>query len=130
MADATVSLNENLNVIPLPLGGSFFTVGAYSANWSTVGEVVAAVTGSTHYITKILIRSAVTCTVSLGSGTGSDAITTLQMGPIPMNAGSGVFPWKAPDGYGMKLTASTELALETAESAPLWIYVEGITYLG
>ena len=126
MADATVTQNT-INIVKLPLDGNPIFRSAYSANWSTVGEVVAAVAGACHYITKIEVRLATATTVSIGTGTGTDAVTTLHMGPIPVDAASGIFVWTAPDGYGMKLTDATEMALETGGEAPLWIYVEGKT---
>jgi hypothetical protein len=129
MADATVTLNT-INIQQIPTDGKDFVASAYSANWSTVGEIVAAVTGYSHYVTKIMVRLATATSITIGSGTGSDAVTTIHMGPIPVNAASGFFAWKASDGTGMKLTLSTELALETADAAPLWIYVEGKTCLG
>ena len=126
MADATVTLNT-CNVAIIPSTGRDFFASAYSANWSTVGEVVAAVAKSTHYLTRIEVRTATACTLTIGSGTGSDAVTTIHLGPIPMDAASGIFVWKAPKGYGLKLTAGTELALETSVEAPLWVYAEGFT---
>jgi hypothetical protein len=129
MADATVTLNT-INIKKIPVDGVDFYASAYSADWSTVGEIVAAVTGSSHYITKIIVRTATAMTISIGSGTGSDAVTTLHLGPIAVNAASGIFAWRATDGYGMKLTLSTEMALETSASGALWVYVEGKTCLG
>lgn len=127
MADATVTSNT-INVLPIPTNGKDFAVSMYSADWSTVGEVVAAVSGSCHYIQKIMVKTATALTISIGSGTGSDAVTTLHLGPIAVNAASGTFTISFGE-RGMKLTDSTEMALETSASGALWIYVEGKTCL-
>ena len=130
MADATVTTNT-LNIKQLPEAGGWFYKSLYSANWSTVGDVLAAVSGSSHYITRFIIavQSTTDVTVTLGSGSGVDVVTTAHFGLIPMPDAGGSFEWKAPDGMGAKCTDSTEIALETSASAPLWIYIEGKTCL-
>ena len=130
MADATVTTNT-LTMKQLPMDGNMFYASLYSANWSTVGNVLAAVAGSSHYITRFIIavQSTENVTVRLGSGSGVDVVTTNHFGLIPFPDLGGSLEWKAPDGMGAKCTDSTEIALETSAAAPLWIYIEGKTCL-
>jgi len=130
MADATVTTNT-LTMKQLPMDGNMFYASLYSANWSTVGDVLAAVTGSSHYITRFIITvvSTTDATVTIGSGSGVDVVTTAHFGLIGVPDAGGSFEWKAPDGMGAKCTDSTEIALETSAAMPLWIYIEGKTCL-
>jgi hypothetical protein len=127
MADATVTTNT-FTIEQLPTEGDVWHVSLYSADWSTVGVLKAAVTGKSHYITRLNVRTATTTNLSIGSGgTGTDAVTTIHIGLIPLNAACGVFPWNAPPGMGLKCTSATEITLETSGAAPLWVEVWGKT---
>lgn len=60
----------------------------YSADLSDCEELMAAVSGKCHYISKITIYCASAITISIGAGETSDNLTTTYIGPIEFTTAS------------------------------------------
>jgi len=114
---------NSFTVQSLPSGGGEFHKSMYSADASDEEVVVAAVAGSSIFLTKLMLRCATACTVSIGSGSDG-TMTTLHIGPIPLDAASGFVPLSF-GGKGMRCDSGLALVLITSVAAPIWIYAEG-----
>ncbi len=111
----------------LPNEGLLFYKSLSSEDVTGCEEVVAAVSGATHYITDVLIRTDAAMDISLGSGESTDAITTVHLGPAPLDAASGIFIWKAPPGMGLRCTSDTAFTIDSTAAGTLWLEVRGKT---
>ena len=116
---------NSFTIQSLPSAGKDFHLSMYSADASDEEVVVAAVSGSSHFLTKLMFRSATACTVSIGSGSDG-TMTTLHLGPIPLDAASGFFSISF-GGKGMRCDSGLALVLITSATAPIMIYAEGKT---
>jgi hypothetical protein len=93
-------------------GKDFFQNGSHE-DASGVEEFKAAEAGFTHYVTKIVIRTDSASDLSIGSGeTVGGTIDTVHLGIIPMNAASGIYTWKAPNGMGLKFTVGKNISIK------------------
>jgi hypothetical protein len=118
---------NTFNVVKLPLGGAEFYVSYPAEELTDAFEIIAGVTGKSHYITKIHVRTDAAMDINIGSGVVANAITTTHIGPIPLAAGFGFFSWNAPEDKGMKLTAGSALGIDSTADGTLWIEVWGKT---
>ncbi len=122
----TITANT-YNIAELPNEGLFFYRSLQSEDVSGAEELVAAVAGATHYITDLLIRTDAAMDVSIGSGETTGSVTTVHIGPVPLDAASGIFIWKAPPGFGLKCTASSAFDIDSSAAGTIWIEARGKT---
>ena len=110
----------------LPTAGKVWYVSLASEDASGCEAIKAAESGYTHYITKLLIRTDAAMDISIGSGgDGGTAVTTVHIGPVPLDAASGIFVWKAPDRMGLKCTEGLSIAIDSSASGTIWIEAHG-----
>jgi len=114
------------NMRTLPTAGKDFHLSLQSADVSGCEAILAAESGYSHYITKLVIRADAAMDVSIGSGgDGGAAVTTVHFGPIPLAAASGSFNWQAPRGMGLKCTADLSIAIDSSVAGTIWIEAHG-----
>lgn len=112
----------------MPSAGKAWHVSLQSADVSGAEIIKAAESGYTHYLTYLNIRTDAAMDISIGSGeTTPGTIDTVHMGPIPVSAECGIFPWKAPVRQGMKCTASAGLYVDSTAGGTMWIEAHGFT---
>ena len=114
------------NMRTIPTAGRDFHVSLQTEDASGAEAILAAASGYSHYITKLIIRADAAMDVSIGSGgDGGTAVTTVHFGPIPLAAGSGFFNWEAPLGMGIKCTANLSITIDTSGGGTMWIEAHG-----
>jgi len=114
------------NMKTIPTAGKDFHLSLQSADVSGCEAILAAESGFSHYITKLVIRADAAMDVSIGSGgDGGAAVTTVHFGPIPLDANTGYWSWKAPRGMGIKCTADLSIAIDSSASGTMWIEAHG-----
>lgn len=118
---------NTFTLVTLPTDGVLFYKSLQSADVTGCEELVAAVSNKTHYITQLLIRTDAAMDITIGSGETTSAVTTTHWGPVPLDAASGIFLWKAPPGMGLKCTAATSLTIDSTASGTIWIEAYGKT---
>ncbi len=111
----------------LPTNGNCFYLSLQSADVSGAESILAASSGKTHYITHLLIRTDAAMDISIGSGETGSAVTTVHIGPVPLDAASGVFLWRAPSGMGLKCTEATAIVIDSTAAGTIWIEARGKT---
>ena len=111
-------------VVKMPLEGDEFFTSAYSADASGAEDVIAAVTGKSHYVRKIQIhtQSVTDLTVTLGSGQGT-GVTVIALGPLPMPDAGGVTTIDFGADHALKIVAGATFAVDTSAAAPISILV-------
>lgn len=106
---------NTFNLEYVPSAGKDWFVSLTSEDASGVEAVKAAEAGFTHYLTKLIVRTDSATDLLIGSGeTTPGTIDTVHLGTIPMNAASGIYTWKAPNGMGLKFTANLAIALQAS----------------
>ncbi len=118
---------NTFNIVSLPLEGNEFFVSFPSEEITDGIDVVAAVAGKSHYITRIHIRTDAAMDINIGSGIATNAVVTTHIGPVPLAAGFGFFCWKAPEGKALKLTSGSSLGLDSTADGTIWIEAWGKT---
>ncbi len=114
------------NMRTIPTAGKDFHLSLQSADVSGAEAILAAESGYSHYITKLIIRTDAAMDVSIGSGgDGGTEVTTVHFGPIPLAAGSGFFDWEAPKLMGIKCTADLSITIDSTASGTMWIEAHG-----
>ena len=119
--------SNTYNVDKLPMEGNLWFKSLYNADISGAEEIIAAAAGKSHYITKIVIRTATALTVTIGSGETDSGVKTAHLGPIPFDAASGVHIQTYPEGYGLKCTAGAAVVADASASGAIWMEVYGKT---
>lgn len=114
---------------PLPAEGAVFYKSQYSADVSGAEKIVAGATNKRHYITKIHLRCATELNFTLGSGISAGSIVHAHIGPIHLDAASGIFVWKAPDGFGLRCDDEADFAIDASAAGPIWVETHGKTCL-
>ena len=117
------------NIVKVPTEGQLWYKSLYIADLTGCEDIIAAVSGSYHYLTRLVIRTATAMTVTIGSGETTSAVTTAHIGPIPFDAASGLHVQTFPDGMGMKGTISLALTADASASGAIWIEAYGKTCL-
>lgn len=115
------------NVEKLPTEGNLWYKSLYIADLSGAEEIIAAAAGKSHYLTKIVIRTATALTVTIGSGEDTSAVATIHIGPVPFDAASGVHIQTYPEGYGLKCTAGAAVVADASGDGAIWMEVYGKT---
>jgi hypothetical protein len=87
--------------------------------------IKAAVTGQSHYVTKIIISSSDVQAISFGEGESSSDLVTTHIGPIYLPAG-GLFVLDISDNP-IQITAATLIAADSNDSHNATVIVEGFT---
>lgn len=119
-------VSNTYNMRTIPTAGKDFHLSLQSADVSGCEAILAAESGYSHYITKLMVRSDAAMDVSIGSGgDGGAAVTTVHFGPIPLAAASGFIEWNAPRGMGIKCTADLSIAIDSSASGTMWIEAHG-----
>lgn len=113
-------------VVAIPNNGEEFRISQYSADITGAEEILAGVAGYAHYLRKLMIRCATTTTITIGSGENASAVATIHLGPIPLNAASGIFNISF-GCEGLKFTDGASIVIDSADAAPIMIYAEGRT---
>jgi len=120
--------SNTINVVAIPTEGNEWAKSMYTLSAADEEEIIAGESGKSHYLKKLMIRCATTTTISIGSGSDG-TMTTLHLGPIPVNAASGCFTISFGE-KGMKCNSGLALVIITTDAAPIMIYAEGKTCLG
>lgn len=118
---------NTFTLVTLPTRGVLFYKSLQSEDVSSAEEVAAAVSGSTHYLTRLLIHADAAMDISIGSGETTGAVTTVHFGPVPLDATNGVFLWEAPPGMGVQCTTSTAIVIDSTAGGTIWIEAHGKT---
>ncbi|MDD5458395.1 MAG: hypothetical protein PHF37_03275 [Phycisphaerae bacterium] len=118
---------NTFNIVNLPFEGSEFFVSFASEEITDALTLVAAVSGKSHHITRINVRTDAAMDINIGSGVVANAITTTHIGPVPLAAGFGFFGWRSPEGKAMKLTSGAALGLDSTADGTIWVEVWGRT---
>jgi hypothetical protein len=123
-----ITNNAIVVVRPPAVGISEWAISMYSADLSGCEELLAAVTGKSHYITKLAINTIASITVSIGAGETSDALTNTYIGPIGFTAAGPNFILDFGLGQkSMKLPVSTAFCVDASGAGATSVYAEGIT---
>ena len=110
----------------IPTAGRDFHLSLQSADVSGAEAILAAASGYSHYITKLIIRADAAMDVSIGSGgDGGSSVTTVHFGPIPLAAADGAFEWEAPPRMGIKCTADLSITIDSTGGGTIWIEAHG-----
>lgn len=117
--------SNTINVVTPPINGKDFVASCYSADASGGEDLVAAVSGASIYVKKIIITTQSVENVTVDIGSGQDTgVTTIHLGPIPMADAGGNITIDFGDKM-MKCTAATALSVDTSAACPIWVYIEG-----
>jgi hypothetical protein len=116
---------NTITVTSVPTEGNEWAKSMYTASAADEEELIAGETGKYHYIKRLMIRTYTKTTISIGSGSDG-TMTTLHLGPIPVEAASGVFMISFGE-KGMKCDSGLALVVITTDATPIMIYVEGKT---
>lgn len=118
---------NTFNIVELPREGVLFYKSLQSEDVTGAEDIAAAVAGKTHYITSLLVRTDAAMDIDIGSGETTGAVTTTHIGPVPLDAASGIFLWRAPHGMGLKCTSSTAFVIDSTAAGTIWIEAHGKT---
>jgi len=113
------------NMRTIPTARKDFHLSLQSEDVSSGETILAAESGYSHYITKLVIRADAAMDVSIGSGETDSDVTTVHFGPIPLSTGSGFFEWEAPRGMGIKCTADLSITIDSSAGGTMWIEAHG-----
>lgn len=115
-----------IDVREIPSEGNEWQVSLHSADVSDCENIVAAAEGKAHYLKKLHIRCASEISISIGSGEDDNAVETIHLGPIPLDAGSGIFLISFGK-RGMKCVDNKPLTIDATGAGAVAIYAEGKT---
>lgn len=119
---------NTFNLQALPTAGKAWQVSLQSEDLSGCEAIKAAESGYTHYITSLHIRTDAAMDISIGSGgDGGTSVTTVHIGPVPVDAASGFYLWKSPEKMGLKCTSGLSIAIDSSASGTVWIEAHGFT---
>jgi hypothetical protein len=117
---------NTFTITTLPNDGVLFYRSLQSEDVSGGEEIIAAVAGATHYLTRLQVRADAVMDLTIGSGETTSAVTTVHFGPVPLTADTGYFYWEAPPGFGLKCTAATAVVID-GSAGTIWIEAHGKT---
>jgi len=110
-----------------PSDSSEFSLSMYSADLSDAESLLAAKTGSCHFVQKITIFCASAITISIGSGeTTPGTIDAIYLGPLPFTATSSQYVIDF-GSKAMVIPKSTAFTIDSSGAGPTAILVEGRT---
>lgn len=120
--------SNTITIVKMPLDGTPFNLSLYNADVSGCEDLIAASSGKSHYIKKIVIyaQSVTDITFTVGSGETSSAVTTPHLGPIPLSDTGSPFEMDF-GGDAMKTTVSLALTIDSSATCPVFVYIEGKT---
>jgi hypothetical protein len=112
----------SIPVVTPPIEGDWLWSSQYCADVTGAETLLAAVTGSCHYIKKIIISCGTnSATISLGADESGNAIVHTYIGPITFSA-SATHPYTLDFGeQAMKLPVSHTFTIDGVTAAPVWI---------
>ena len=102
-----------------------FEINGVSADLTGCETLNAAVTGKSHYLESVTISTDTDMSVTIGEGETTNAVTTPRYGPIFVKA---YVPHSMIFREALKLTAATDLTVDSSASGNATIFVEGETY--
>jgi hypothetical protein len=120
-------VSNTFSIVSVPDDGVLFYKSLQSEDVTGAETIVAAVSGKTHYITHLLIHTDAAMDISIGSGAAAGALTTVHIGPVPLDATGGIFVWKAPEGFGLQCTNGSLVAIDSTAAGTIWIEARGKT---
>lgn len=122
MAFTVYETTDNFSVVTPPIEGDWIWSSQYIADVTGCETLLAAVTGKSHYIKKMIISCGTnSATISIGSGNAGAGLTQTYLGPITFSA-STAHPFTLDFGeQAMKVTVSTIFAMDGATAAPVFI---------
>ena len=109
-----------------PADGSKFFVSYSSTDVSGCEELLAAVTGKSHYLQKIIIQCASAITVSIGGGETTGALTSTFLGPIPFAATTGNYVQEFSD-EALVIGKAVALCIDASGAGNVFVWAEGVT---
>jgi hypothetical protein len=118
---------NTFSIVKLPADGVFFYRSLQSEDIQGCEEIAAAVSGATHYLTKLKVQVDAAMDLTIGSGKTGTAVTTVHFGPIPLTADEGYFLWEAPSGFGLQCTAGSAVTIDGSAAGTVWIEAHGKT---
>ena len=121
--------SNTFTLVALPADGVLFYKSLATEDATGAEEIAAAVSGRTHYLTKLQINADAAMDITIGSGETTSAVTTTHFGPIPFDATGGRFLWQAPPGMGVRCTAATAIVVDSTAAGTVWIEAHGKTCL-
>ncbi len=107
-----------------PIEGDWVSSSQYNTDVTGGEDLLAAVSGKSHYIRKIIIScGTASATITLGGNQSTD-VTNKFLGPITFSA-SATHPFVMDFGEkAMKIAAGQTFAIDGVTAAPVWIYFE------
>jgi hypothetical protein len=103
-----------------------FANNATSADASGCEELVAAVTGKSHYITQLEISCVAAITVTIGAGETGGAVTAVLFGPFNFAATSGS-PISIQLNPAVKVAAATSIVVDASGAGAVQVFIQGYT---
>jgi hypothetical protein len=115
---------------PVPVGnydtGARWFVNNVSADFSACEELKAAVSGSNHYITKLIITTASAINVTIGAGETNSGVTATLIGPLYFTTGGpGIITLDFD--YPIKVALSTSITVDASGAGATCILMQGFT---
>lgn len=109
-----------------PLDSNKWYVDYTSTDVSGCEELLAAVSGKSHYLEKIIIDCASAITISIGGGETTSALTSTFLGAIPFAATTGQKVYEFPD-EALVIGESVALCIDASGAGNVHIWAEGLT---
>jgi len=117
-----------IEVAFIPSAGKAFHISHYNTDLTGCENLVAGVANATHYLKKIMIRTATGMFITIGSGEYASNVETIHIGPVPLNEASGFFAISFGE-KGIKCVTGKALTIDASAPGAVWIYAEGFTVL-
>lgn len=118
-----------IEVAIIPITGKTFHLSHYNTNLTGCENLVAGVANTTHYLKKIMIRTATAMTITIGSGEEpAGSVETIHIGPVPLDAASGFFAISFGE-KGIKCVKGKAITIDASAAGAVWIYAEGFTVI-
>lgn len=117
-----------IEVAFIPSAGKEFRRSLYSEDMQDCENIVAGVARTTHYLKKIMVRTATAMTITIGSGVDTNAVETIHIGPVPLDAASGFFAISFGE-RGIKCVTGKALTIDASAAGAIWLYAEGFSVL-
>ncbi len=121
-----ITANE-FNIQKLPSEGSEFHLSLATEDATGAETILAGVANKSHFLTGLTIRSDAAMDITIGSDVSASAVVTTHIGPVPVSAEAGIFPWKAPAGKGLRFTSGKAITIDASASGTIWIEAHGKT---
>lgn len=117
-----VQAHAAVTLVTNNVGTYGFVANANSADYTGCEELVAAVSGKSIYVERVVITSDTATNFTIGAGETGGAVTTVVIGPVYLAANTSIsFVFSRP----IKLAANTALVVDAAGAGNATVIVQG-----